>query len=312
MPRCSKFLAATAIVVAAAICGPTVASASAQPAVSSTKAAQSSTLPTIVIGSENFTEEIILGNLYADVLQHAGFKTDLRSDLGTRAYVDEALAHKALDLFPDYAGSLLTYLKPKDTAQATQITTDIPALKTALASQGATVLDWAPAIDTNVFAVTKATAAKYHLRTLSDLQPVASELVMGGPIECPAYAYCLLGLEKVYHLHFKSFLSTDEAGPITVADLENGKVQVAELFSTDNAIAENGFVQLVDNKHLEPADHIIPVIRTSFDTPAAAAALNALSAKLSTAQLTDLDTQAGTNHDPAADAAKWLKTEGLT
>jgi osmoprotectant transport system substrate-binding protein len=272
-----------------------------------------STVPTITIGSTNFTEQVIVANLYADALQHAGFKTHLRADLGTRTAVEPALAHGALDLYPDYAGSLLIFLEPKDTTQATQLSTDIPALTSALNAQGATVLNPAPAVDTNVFAVTKATAAKYHLTTLSSLVPVASKLVLGGPPECPTYAYCLLGLERVYGLHFKSFLSTDEAGPITIADLKNGRVQVAELFSSDGSIVQNGFVQLTDDKHLQPADHLIPVVRKSVDTPAVAAALNAVSAKLTTQQLEGLNIDVNVDHDvPAAVAAKWLKTEGLT
>lgn len=312
-PGPRTLLAVTALALAGTALSPAAATAAPVSRNSDLLAVQASgSLPTIVIGSENFTEEVILGNLYSDVLQHAGFKTKLRSNLGTRAYVDDALANKALDLFPDYAGSLLSYLKPAETADATQLKTDIPALKAALAAQGATVLNPAPAIDTNVFAVTKATAAKYHLTSLSGLTSVASKLTFGGPPECPKYAYCLLGLQSVYKLHFKSFVATDEAGPVTVADLANGRVQVAELFSTDGAIASNGFVQLQDDKHLEPADHIIPVIRTSFDTGAVAAALNALSAKLTTQALTTLDNEAGTNHDPVSDAANWLKTEHLT
>ena len=275
------------------------------------EAKDASTSP-IVIGSENFTEELVLGNLYNDVLQHAGFKTKLRSDLGTRAYVDEAMAHKAIDLFPDYAGSLLAYLKPGETSLATQLKTDLPALRKALAAQGATALNPATAIDTNVFVVTAATAKKYHLKTVSQLQPVASQMVFAGPPECPQYAYCLKGLKSLYHLHFKGFLSADESGPITLADLENGKAQVAEFFSTDTSILGGGFVQLEDNKHLEPADHIIPVIRKSSDVPGVAKALNALSAKLTTPALANLDKEATSNHNPAGDAAQWLKKVGLT
>jgi osmoprotectant transport system substrate-binding protein len=304
MPRPRTLLATSALALAAAVCSTTAVSASAlKPAASST--------PTIVIGSENFTEEIILGNLYADVLQHAGYKTDLRSDLGGRPIVEKALAAKALDLFPDYAGSLLIFLKPNDQVQAGSLTTDLPALRAALAPIGATALNPAGAIDTNVFVVTKSTAAQYHLSTLSQLTAVAPKLSFAAPPECSTYYYCLPGLEKVYDIHFKSVISADEAGPETIADLNNGKAEVAELFSTDSAIAQNGYVQLADNKNLEPADHIIPIIRKSFDTMGIAAALNALSAKLTTAQLLDLDNQASANHEPAPDAAKWLKGVGL-
>jgi len=307
MPRSrAGFIAAIALV--ATVPGLQATAAAASPKGVRAKAQ----LPTIVVGSENFSEEVVLGNLYNDVLEHAGFKTRLRADLGARAYVDEALAHGAIDVFPDYAGSLLAYLAPKQSRLATQLSTDLPALRSALAGQGATVLNPAPAIDTNVFVVTKSTAAKYHLRTISDLRPVASKLAFGAPPECPKYYYCLEGLQEVYHLHFGSFVATDESGPIAVADLQNGKAQVVELFSTDSVIAKDGFVVLEDNKHLEPADHVVPVLRKSFDKPAVAAALNALSAKLTTGALAQLDTEASNNHDPAADASRWLKQVGLT
>jgi osmoprotectant transport system substrate-binding protein len=311
MPRPTTLLAAAALTLvgtAASLIATSAASAS------TLKLAQSPTSsPTITIGSTNFPEQVIVANLYSDVLQHAGFKTNLRTDLGTRTAVEPALAHGSLDLYPDYAGSLLVFLEPKDTAQATQLSTDLPALKAALAPQGATVLTPAPATDVNVFAVTKAIATKYHLTTLSSLAPVASKFAFGGPPECPTYAYCLLGLEKVYGIHFKSFVSTDEAGPITVAYLKNGKVDVAEFFSSDGAIAENGFVELTDNKHLQPADHLIPVVRTSVDTAAVSSALNALDAKLTETALANLDTDVSVDHDaPNTVAAQWLKSQGLT
>ena len=311
MPRPRTLFATSALALAAAVCSTTAVPAAASASALKPSATASST-PTIVIGSENFTEEIILGNLYADVLQHAGYKTDLRSDLGGRPIVEKALAAKALDLFPDYAGSLLVFLKPKDQVQAGSVTTDLPALRAALAPIGATALNPAPALDANVFVVTKSTAAKYHLSKLSQLTSVAPKLSFAAPPECSSYYYCLPGLEKVYGIHFKSVISADEAGPETIADLNNGKAEVAELFSTDSAIAQNGYVQLADNENLEPADHIIPVIRKSFDTMGIAAALNALSAKLTTAQLLDLDNQASANHEPTTDAANWLKTQGLT
>jgi osmoprotectant transport system substrate-binding protein len=309
MPRPTTLLAAAALTLAGTAGSLTATStASASPL----KLASASS-PTITIGSTNFPEQVIVANLYSGVLQHAGFKTNVRADLGTRTAVEPALAHGSLDLYPDYAGSLLVFLEPKDTAQATQLSTDLPALKAALAPQGATVLAPAPATDVNVFAVTKATATKYHLTTLSSLAAAAPKLSFGAPPECPTYAYCLLGLEKVYGIHFKSFVSTDEAGPITVAYLKNGKVDVAEFFSSDGAITENGFVELTDDKHLQPADHLIPVIRKSVDTAAVASALNALDAKLSETALANLDTDVSVDHDaPNTVAAQWLKSQGLT
>ena len=201
MPRPTTLLAAAALTLAGtagALTATSIASASTLKL-----APSSASSPTITIGSTNFPEQVIVANLYSDVLQHAGFKTNVRADLGTRTAVEPALAHGSLDLYPDYAGSLLVFLEPKDTAQATQLSTDLPALKAALAPQGATVLTPAPATDVNVFAVTKATAAKYHLTTLSSLAPVAPKLSFGAlpsapptPIACSAWRRCTASISS--------------------------------------------------------------------------------------------------------------------
>jgi osmoprotectant transport system substrate-binding protein len=269
--------------------------------------------PSITIGSTNFEEQLIVANMYADVLKHAGAKVTLRANLGTREAVEPALAAGQLDLYPDYAGTLLIFLNPAGTATATQTSTALPALKSLLGPKGATVLEPAPAIDTNVFAVTQATANKYHLTTLSSAKPVASQLILGGPPECPTRPTCELGLQNTYGLHFKSFTSLDEAGPITVSALKSGEVQMAELFSSDGSIIQNNFVQLTDDKHLQPADYLIPVIRKSVNTPAVAAALNGLSAKLTTDELSNLNIKVNVNHeDPGTVAQQWLQQKHLT
>ncbi len=311
MSRPRVLLAGLALFSVAALSGTTVVSAAPLPATRTLSAQATSSTPTIVIGSTNFTEQVIVATLYSDVLQHAGFKTDLKANLGTRAEVEPALAHGALDLYPEYAGSLLAYLEPKDTAQATQLSTDLPVLNKVLATQGATVLNPAPAVDVNVFAVTKKTAAEYHLTTLSSVEPVASKLVLGAPTECPTYAYCLIGLQKVYGLHFKSF-SGIESEPTLAAYLAAGRVQVAEFYSSDGTILTNGFVQLQDNKHLQPADHLIPIIRKSVDTAAVAKALNGMDAMLTTEALEHLNIDVNANHENAATVAmNWLKSEHL-
>jgi osmoprotectant transport system substrate-binding protein len=268
--------------------------------------------PSITIGSTNFEEQLIVANMYADVLKHAGAKVTLRANLGTREAVEPALAAGQLDLYPDYAGTLLIFLNSTAGAAATQTSTALPALKSLLGPKGATVLEPAPAIDTNVFAVTQATASQYHLTTLSSLAPDASKLILGGPPECPTRPTCGLGLQNTYGLHFKSFTSLDEAGPITVSALKSGEVQVAELFSSDGSIVQNHFVQLTDDKHLQPADYLIPVIRKSVDTAAVAAALNGLSAKLTTDELSNLNIKVTVSHDdPGTVAQQWLQQNHL-
>lgn len=299
---------ATSLALSAGLCVGTYGSAGA----SAAPARSAMAAPTIVVGSTNFPEQAIVATLYSDVLQHAGFKTKLRTNLGTRLEVEPALAHGALDIYPEYAGSLLVYLKPKDTAKATQLSTDLPALKAALAPQGATVLNPAPAMDVNVFAVTKSTASKYRLKTLSDLARVSSKLIFTAPTECPTYAYCLVGLKSLYGIRFKSFDGV-ESETVRAAYLRYGRVQVAEFFSSDGIILEDGFVQLQDNKHLQPADHVVPVIRKSVLKGKVAGVLNALSAKLTTEQLERLNIAVVNDHKVlAVVASQWLKAQGLT
>jgi osmoprotectant transport system substrate-binding protein len=274
-----------------------------------------SSKPTIIIGSTNFEEQAIVSNLYGDVLQKAGYTVKVEPALGTRQVVVPALEKGQLDVEPDYAGTLLDYLNGGAVVPAgNNITTAVPALKAKLSKYGVTVLNPAPAIDTNVFAVTKSTANKYHLTTISSLKPDASKLTLGGPPECPQNAGCEKGLESVYGLHFASFKSLDEAGPLSVAALKNGEVQVVELFSSDGNVVSNNFVALTDNKHLEPADHIIPVIRTSADSAGVAKALNAVSAKLTTAQISKLNllVTGPQKESPASVASTWLKQQGLS
>ena len=188
----------------------------------------------------------------------------------------------------------------------------MPADQKALSQYGVTVLPASNALDTNVFAVTQATAKKYHLTTISSLKPNASKLILGGPPECPTFAGCEAGLKKVYGLTFAGFKSLDEAGPISVAALKNGEVQVVELFSSDGNVVSNNFVALTDNKHLEGADYIVPVIRKSVDTPEVAKALDTVDAKLTTNAISKLNLDVTSQHqDPAAVAQAWVTSQHL-
>src|SRR5580658_7214000 len=292
-------LAALSVVLAA----PSVALASVS----------ASSKPTIVIGPANFEEQAIVANIWADVLEKAGYPVTVEPTLGARAIVVPAIEKGQINLEPDYAASLLGFLHG-GTPQAAgdNISTAIPADQKALASYGVTVLPASKALDTNVFAVTKATANKDHLTTISSLKPYASKLTLGGPPECPTFAGCQPGLKKTYGLTFAGFKSLDEAGPLSVAALKNGEVQVVELFSSDGNVVSNNFVALTDDKHLEGADYIVPVIRKSVDTAAVAAALNGLDQKLTTDAISKLNLDVTADkQQPAAVAETWLKSVGL-
>jgi osmoprotectant transport system substrate-binding protein len=268
--------------------------------------------PSITIGTENFEESTIVANIWSDVLTKAGYSVTVEPPLGARAVVVPAIEKGQINLEPDYAASLLEYLNNGNLpAAGDNIVTAVPADQKALASFGVTVLPASKALDTNVFAVTKATAKKDHLTTISSLKPYAKKLVLGGPPECPTVAGCELGLKKVYGLTFKSFKSLDEAGPLSVAALKNGEVQVVELFSSDGNVVSNNFVALTDNKHLEGADYIVPVIRTSVDTPGVAKVLNAIDAKLTTVAISKLNLDVTAKKEqPTAVAQAWVTSVG--
>jgi len=148
--------------------------------------------------------------------------------------------------------------------------------------------------------------------TSATTETIASQLVLGGAPECPQRPFCIPGLQKTYGITFKSFKPLDSDGPLTYQALTSGQIQVAEVFSSDAQIAADNLVALTDDKHLQNADYVVPVIRTSKATPGVTAAVNAVSAKLTTDQLVQLNKEVSIDkQDPQAAADAWLKTEGL-
>ena len=144
---------------------------------------------------------------------------------------------------------------------------------------------------------------------------IASKLVLAGPPECPERPFCLLGYEGTYGLKFKEFKPTDAGGPITIAALKNGDAQAGILFTSDPAIAVNDFVLLEDDKQLQVAENLIPVVRDDAleENPVIEEALNAVMAALSQEALTDLNKQVTVDGTAAADAAAdWIAAEGLS
>jgi osmoprotectant transport system substrate-binding protein len=173
----------------------------------------------------------------------------------------------------------------------------------------------APAQDANAIVVTAATAARYGLRSIADLARLAPGLMFGGPPECPGRAYCLPGLKRVYGLRFKAFIPLDAGGPLTLQALEEGDIGVALLFTTDPDIPARHLVVLADDRGLQPAENITPVVRRDVIArygPNLLAALNAVSALLDTGELRALDAQVElAGQDPRLVAGRWLRAHGL-
>jgi osmoprotectant transport system substrate-binding protein len=274
-------------------------------------------LPTIRIGSTNFAEQLVVAELYAQVLEQAGYKIERRYNLGSREIVAPALESGQIDLYPEYLATYVIYLTKDPNKGTPDAAQTYAALQEALKAKNITALQYAPAIDSNGFVVTRAFADRNGLKRVSDLQKLNGQLVLGGPPECPQRPLCLQGLERVYGLRFKDFKALDAGGPLTVAALEGNQIDVAVLFTTDAVIAAKGFVLLEDDKKLQPADNLVPVVRNDFlskvpNQDQFKKLLNDVSAKLTTEELTQLNKQVGVDKkEPKDVAAAWLKSKGL-
>jgi osmoprotectant transport system substrate-binding protein len=272
--------------------------------------------PTVKMGSANFGEAILLGELYSQILEANGYTVERHLNLGPRQIVEPSLESGQIDMYPEYIASGLGFVTKDPNAATGDPAETATKLQAAMAPKNITVLAFAPAQDQNGFAVTKATADKYHLTKMSDLTAVADQLVFGGPPECdaPEQAFCINGLKRVYGITFKDFQKLDAGGPQTVAALQGGAIDVGELFTTDPNISLMNFVLLDDDKHLQQADNIAPLVRN--DVLSRGSDLKALSDSVSTKltgpDLIDMNKQVGIDHKDASAVAKaYLQSKGL-
>src|SRR4051794_14854516 len=183
------------------------------------------------VASFDFAESRVLAELYAQALERAGIPVVRHIGLASREEVEPALEQGMVDLVPEYTGTALTFLEAGGQPATSDAAATYSRLQSAFASRGVTALVPSPAADQNALAVTRATADRLHLSRVSDLSPVASSLVLGGPPECPQRQFCLPGLTSVYGLRFKSFRPLDTAGPLTVGALQGNEIDVAPLFT---------------------------------------------------------------------------------
>jgi osmoprotectant transport system substrate-binding protein len=268
----------------------------------------------ISVGAFDFPESVLLAYLYADILAGQGYPVRVLPNLGTRELVDPALMAGLVQLVPEYTGSALQFASLGKIAATASTAKTARAMAASMAGRGLVTGRPAAAQDGNAIVVTAATAARYHLRTISDLARVAGRLVFGGPPECPERPYCLPGLRRTYGLRFREFVPLDAGGPLTRQALAAGDINVALLFTTDPAIRARHLVVLADNRGLQPAENIVPVLRraTAERFGGVLAALNALSARLSTAALAALDAQVELDGGaPRAVAERWLQAQAL-
>jgi osmoprotectant transport system substrate-binding protein len=262
-----------------------------------------------VVGSANFPESELLAEVYVIALQNKGIKATAKLNIGSREAYYPEIEKGALTIFPEYNGNLSVFVDPKSTAKTTSAVDADLAAKLPASLE---VLNPAPAQDSDSVTVTAATAAKYHLKSIADLKAHAASMVLGAPPEFKIRAYGIPGLKAIYGLNFKSFVPLDESGPVTLKALTSGRVQAADVFTTTPQILTDHLVPLADPKSDFAAQNVIPLVYKSGVTPAIAAVLNAVSAKLSTSALLQMDNAVSTLHaDYATVAAAFLQAVGL-
>lgn len=298
------------IAIALAVALPTAGCGSANPLGGG---AITGDLKSVVVGSADFPESKIVAEIYAQALAANGFTVGRQFGIGSRETYVPALRDHSIDLVPEYTGNLLQYFDPKSTV-TTPDQVEL-ALYRALPGDLA-ILSPAPADDTDTVTVTAATAAKWNLKTIGDLAAHSAEVKFGAPSEFLNRAQGLAGLKARYGLDVKAdnFVAiSDGGGPATVRALVDGTVTAANIFSTSPAIPQNKLVVLGDPKNNFLPGNVVPLVSSQKMSDQLKRILNAVSAKLTTADLTELNTAVSGNSgvDPEEAARNWVRDNGF-
>jgi osmoprotectant transport system substrate-binding protein len=310
-------LLATVALIAACGSGGSSTSPSASvgsPTSSPTPSAAESQEPrgTIVVGvSGAFAESQVVAEMWAQVLEAAGYTVERQLDLGSREVSDAALFSGDIDVKPEYLAFELPKLDAE--ADATGTAEDVyPRVEAAAESMDLVALAYTPANSTNVFVVTPATAQANNLSTMSDLAAVAGNMALGAPPDCATNYPCEEGLEEVYGITFNEIRVLDFGGPLTVAALDSGAVQVGLMFSLDPTISAKGYVILEDDMDLQPAGNLFPLIRADVVNDEVTGLIDAVSETLTDEVMVDLVGRIQVDQeDVEAVAADHLTAAGL-
>ncbi|WBQ05816.1 ABC transporter substrate-binding protein [Kribbella sp. CA-293567] len=268
-----------------------------------------SEVKSITVGSADFSESQLLAEIYGQALAAKGVEVKYQQNIGNRETYMAAIKDGSVHLLPEYTGAALDYFK-KD-ATETEDDAAYNALKGALPS-GLEVLDKSPAADEDGIVVTKATADKYSLKTLGDLKDHSKEMVAGGSSEFKVREAGLKGLKEKYGVEFKEYKTLDAGGPLSTKALQSGQIQVSNFFTTQSVIKDNNWVLLEDPENILPPNNIVPLIRTDHKAANISDALNAVSAKLTTDDLTELVKRIDVGKEAAkAVATDWLSKNSL-
>jgi len=271
----------------------------------------------VVVGSDNFAESILLADVYGQALAAKGIKVSYKLDIGSREVTYNLVKSGAITLKPEYNGALLSYL---DSSAAQTSTSEVDSAITAHLAAGLEILTPSTAQDNDTLTLSKQEAATYGLSkgaTISDFiaKLDGKPIVIGGSPEFQTRTEGLVGLEQDYGLKASqiTYKSLDAGGPLTEAALTSGDVQAGDLFTTDPTISQGGLLTLVDNKNIFGVQDVLPLVKKSALSQTGVDALNAVDAQLTSDVLLKLDTEVQVQkEDPLTVANTWLKSVGLS
>jgi osmoprotectant transport system substrate-binding protein len=270
-------------------------------------------LKAITVGSADFPESKIIGEIYAQALEANGFTVGRQFGIGSRETYIPAVKDHSIDLVPEYTGNLLQYFD-KQTKATTPEAVELALVRTLPGDLS--ILTPSPANDTDTVAVSKATADKWNLKTIADLAAHSPEVKFGAPSEFETRTEGLPGLKAKYGLEIApgNFISiSDGGGPATVRALTDGTVTAADIFSTSPAIPQNNLVVLEDPKNNFLAANVVPLVSSQKMSDQLKIVLDAVSAKLTTEDLIKLNEAVEGNQgvDPDEAAKKWVQDNGF-
>ncbi|GAA4666241.1 ABC transporter substrate-binding protein [Frondihabitans cladoniiphilus] len=263
---------------------------------------------TIAIGSQAYYSNTIVAEAYAQALENGGFKVDRKFNIGQRSVYLPELASGEIDLIPDYSGNLLQFYDANTTATSEA---DIEKALPSVLPKGLRVLASSAATDQDTYTVTKAFSDKYKVTSLSDLSKVTDPLTVGANAEFQTRPYGIPGLKSDYGVTASLKAIADSGGPLTVAALKDGTVQLADIYSADPSIKANDFVSLKDPKNMILPQNIIPVADSKVNSKAAGI-IEKVNAALTQSKLIAANAESVNDKKSAAVIAKaFLKDAGI-
>lgn len=270
---------------------------------------------TVTIAGQSFPEAALVASMYQQLLEHAGYSTDVKLVTDRSVYMGKGQFPGSIDVVPEYLGGITDFLNTAANGSKAKPVSSPDVAKTLAAARklagtaGITLLDPAQATDANAFFVTKKYAAANNLTNLSSLK--GKSVVLASAPDCEGRTDCAGGLEKVYGIKITKDLTLGFASDQTYQSVLKGESQLGETSTTDGTLDAQGLQLLPDDKSIQPAQNLVPAVSTSFlaDHPDVKTTLGKLMSVLTTADLVKLNGEISNDRKKPADVAKEFLTE---